>query len=360
MTNPPVRVAIIGCGVIAPVHLNAFCALQGVAVRWLCDAQIDAARALAAKAPAQQPPPNTCADFQSVLADPSVDLVAICTDHASHVPIATAALQAGKSILLEKPMAISHPDLQALLDCAREAQSMAAAVLQHRFDHAFVQARAAIASGQLGTLLAVNGRHACWRPHAYYTDSPWRGTRQFEGGSLLINQSIHYIDILQWVAGGARSVFAHTANRAHPDSIETEDAAALLIELQCGCAATFSATSASHFCDWHSRLEWIGTDGRICITNDNICEVEHADPQQQAALAAALAPPSQSASEHSVGKSYYGSSHHALIADAIDAHRLHRLPIVSVANAAHVNDIVLCAYASHQSQQPVSLRFFES
>ncbi len=336
-------VGIIGCGVIGPVHLESYLLVPGVRVRAVCDLRPDRMERLADRHPKLSLARHS--RYADLLADPEIHAVSVCTDHASHEEIVLAALAAGKHVLCEKPLGISAASLDRMVAAAEAAAPLVCAgVFQHRFDPIYRRLRAIIAEGRLGRMLTASARHYCDRPASYYHADGWRGTRQGEGGSLLINQSIHFLDILQWVMGGADCLQAATANLAHSGVIETEDTAALLLRFPDGALGAFTATSASHHA-WQSALQFIGTEGSVLIENGHLRKCAHRDGAVAAALESRLSNITETEGV-AAAKVYYGTSHPAQIRDFIEAIRQRRAPEIPFREARKAVDLVLAAYAA--------------
>lgn len=350
-----IKTGIIGCGVIAPSHIDSYAQLEGVEVVALCDSRADRRTALRGRYPELE-----VEEFGSVsemLAHADMEAVSICTDHASHEELFLASLKAGKHVICEKPLTVSEPSLLRMVAAAREADGqVTAGILQHRFDPVYRVLKDVLEDGKIGRLLNVMGEHQCERSEAYYAVDGWRGTWKGEGGSLLINQSIHFLDILDWVTGGVESVMAHDANLAHEGVIETEDAAALALRLHNGALGTFLSTSGSHR-TWDSAYHFIGTDGSIRIANGKLIEVAHRDEAAREDLEQRLRELREEAGVAGA-KAYYGTSHPAQIRDFIEAIREGREPFVGIPAAAEAVSIVLSAYASSRSGQMIHPRRF--
>lgn len=345
-----IGVAIIGCGVIAPAHIQSYQRLPGVTVRTLCDLDLAKAKALGEAHGIAEAVQNA----ESLWSRSDIQAVSICTDHASHAPLVIAALRAGKHVLCEKPLAISKEQLDEMEAAARAAPHLVATgVLQHRFDAIFVWVRDVIRSGRLGQMLFTQGSLLCQRPDAYYAESPWRGQLALEGGSLLINQAIHFLDLQQWLGGGVADVMAAMVNRGHPGLIETEDTASLSFRLCDGALGSFAASSAAHAV-WDFSLSFCGTKGTLSVRNGHLAEAKFADRQLAEELkreAHAL----EEAERVEAAKLHYGPSHPRQIADFIDAIRTGRSPAIPLSEARKANDFVLAAYASARSGRQVGI-----
>ena len=336
-----VRIAVIGCGVIGPLHLECFKQLDFVDIAWACDLIPERAKGAAEKFGAAR----WTVDAAEVFADPEVQAVSICTDHATHADLAIAALEAGKDVLCEKALAQNRMNLGRMLEAAkRHPERIFGGVFQHRFDPVNRELRAMIAEGLLGTLLTAGIQLRCFRSHAYYDADDWRGTWEYEGGSALINQAIHYIDQLLWLTGGAESAVAMIGNLTHRNVIETEDTAAAVLKLRCGALGVIEATASSHL-NWESNLSFHGDQGAIDIRDDKPLKVDFRDKAVEAAVKArldeAIAPKGAEA-----GKTYYGTGHLAQIADFTEAVRDRRPPFVTAESAAETLRTVFDIYDS--------------
>ncbi len=339
----PVRIGVIGCGVIAATHVESFQQVDGAEVAWACDLKPDRAGDLAAKYSISR----VTTDYREVLADPSVDLVSICTDHASHASIACDAMEADKHIVVEKALAASREGLRQMLDAhAARPHLVFAGVFQHRFEGINRRLRDMVAEGAFGTVLTASMQLRCRRTDAYYSDD-WHGTWDKEGGSVLINQAIHFVDAISWIMDGAESVSAAYANRVHPASMETEDTLTAAVRFRSGALGTLEATCGSHL-NWEYSLAVHGAEGSVELRNDKLTKLVFADPTRQAEARAAL----ENANDPqgvAAGKAYYGVGHRANLADVIDAIRDGREPFVTGEAAAKTVDLVLSAYESARS-----------
>lgn len=343
-----VRVAIIGCGVIAPSHIVSYTGRAEVI--WLCDMVEEKARALASKYAV----PNITTDYRQVLADPEVEAISVCTDHAEHARICIEALQAGKHVLCEKPLATSSADMDAMLDTHKQFPELVfAGVFQHRFEKTNQLLFQLMQEGVFGTVLTTHAQVNCLRTPEYYSTDNWRGTWAGEGGSTLINQAIHFIDLQAWLMGGATQVCGSYTNLTHGSLIETEDTAVAGLRFANGALGTLSATSSSHL-EWDHTLSIQGSQGSLELCNDLCTKINFADKDLeqdiQARLDAATHPEALD-----VGKDYYGSGHTGQIADFVQAVQEQHSPFVPAKSARHAVDIVLAVYRSHRESAWITL-----
>lgn len=336
----PLRVGIVGCGVIAPTHVEGYRGLDGVTVAALCDLVPEKAHRLAERI--GDPKPEIFDDYRKLLASGKVDALSVCTDHRSHEEISIAALEAGISVLCEKALSTERTSLDRMAAAAERAEAVAAGVFQHRFDPVYGRLREFLREEKLGRVVNANLSHQCYRSHAYYRGDEWRGTWLGEGGSLLINQTIHFLDLLQWMLGGAQEVRSVFANLGHEDVIETEDSAALALRFGNGALGAVSASSASHL-TWQVRMEIVGTEGLLAFKDGKLQECCFNDDALADKAREFLDGGPEFAASPS-GRDYYGSSHPAQIRDFVHAIREGRPPKVPFTEARKAVDLVLSAY----------------
>lgn len=347
-----VNVAVIGCGVIAPSHIESYSKLPGVKVTALCDKVIKKAESLASKYSI----PHVEKDYLKILSDPEIHAVSICTDHASHSKIAVDALNAGKHVLCEKALTSDRKKLAAMINAGKKHPELVfGGVFQHRFDKVHQYVRELVGSGVFGRMLNANVNVECLRTNDYYKADKWRGTWAEEGGSVLINQAIHFLDMLAWIMGGVESVSASYANLAHKGVIETEDTASASVIFKDGTIGTISATCASHIA-WEPTLSFYGTKGSLEVRDGKLLRACFIDKKIENKITKDLLRIKE-AMNISSAKSYYGSGHPAQIADFIKAVRGEKKIFIPATSAAHTADLVFSIYESHRTGKRVRLVF---
>ncbi|MFO7820974.1 MAG: Gfo/Idh/MocA family oxidoreductase [Lentisphaeria bacterium] len=351
--NPSLKVGIVGCGVIAGTHLTAYQALPGVEVTWLCDCIYSKAESLASEFGV----PQATASYWEMLEATDLDCLSVCTDHASHAPLSIAALEAGKHVLCEKALAASRQGLDAMIAADQSHPELIfAGVFQHRFDPVYQALRAGVEEGVFGDILTGGVRLYCRRKKDYYQADSWRGTWAKEGGSVLINQAIHFIDALAWITGGVRRICGRYANLTHGSTIETEDTAVASLEFKKGGLGIVEATSSSAT-GWAPHLHLQGTRGAVEVRNGEIINADFKEAAAKAELEAQIRSftGAKTAGAGAIGKEYYGTGHTAQITDFIDAVKTGRQPAVTSESARHAVDIVLAIYEAHRQQKWVDV-----
>jgi predicted dehydrogenase len=223
-----VRVAIVGCGKVAHIHAKALRSLPEAECVAMCDASAERAKAFATEYGGR---PYT--DVGTMLADAKVEAVLICTPHPLHAAPTIQAAKAGAHVLVEKPLAANLQDCDAMIAAARKGGVQLGVISQRRFYEPVQRMRQAIDAGKIGKpILGVFTMYS-WRDSAYYTSDPWRGKWASEGGGVLVNQSPHMLDLLQWFMGPIAEITGCWANLNHP-TIEVEDTALAMIRFQSG------------------------------------------------------------------------------------------------------------------------------
>jgi predicted dehydrogenase len=251
-------IGIVGAGVIGKIHANALKSIEQARVVAIAEPREGAGRSLADSAGARWYPA-----YEEMLAEPDVDVVVIATPSGMHPDQAVLAARAGKHIITEKPMAITRDGLDRMIAEVDAHGVEMAVVFQNRFSPDMVKLKRAVEAGVLGTPV-LGGAQVHWhRTQAYYEENGgWRGTWELDGGGSLMNQSIHTIDLLQWIMGGVAAVSANFATLNH--DIETEDTASASVVFRSGALGTIQGTTSAGK-DWPVKVEIVGTGGKAVI-----------------------------------------------------------------------------------------------
>jgi predicted dehydrogenase len=237
MTNP-LRVVVVGSGIGAQ-HVRAFRVASDLfQIAAICD--IDPVRAAAVAE--EHGIPELLTDFEAAIARTDVDIVDLCTPPNLHFPQICAAIEAGKHVICEKPLVGSLVELDQLEDLARRTNKQIMPIFQYRFGHGLQKLKYLVDRQLAGEAFVFNVDVAWWRERDYYS-VPWRGKRSSELGGALLSQAIHAVDMVFYILGPARTLFARTATRVNP--IEVEDCVAIAVEMGDGSLGTISVTLGS-------------------------------------------------------------------------------------------------------------------
>jgi predicted dehydrogenase len=223
-----VRTAIIGCGKVGQIHAVALRDLPDSDFVAACDSDGERAAAFAGRFGVR---PYT--DPGRMFKDAAVQAVVVCTPHPQHADPVIEAATAGVHALVEKPLAATLADCDAMLAASRKAGTKLAVVSQRRLYEPVLRMKVAIDAGKIGRPVLGVFSMFSWRDEAYYRSDPWRGKWATEGGGVLVNQSPHQLDLLQWFMGEIEEVSGCWANLNHP-SIEVEDTALAMIRFKNG------------------------------------------------------------------------------------------------------------------------------
>ncbi len=336
MTNT-IGFAILGAGMVADYHRQAIQAHQDRGARLVAVGHYDADRFAAISARFGVP----CRSYDEILADPNVDAVCVCTPSGQHAAQAIAAAQAGKHVLVEKPMALSLADADRMIATCREQNVRLGVVLQRRAEPLFRRVHAAIRGGDLGDITLGVVTMPYVRDEAYYAQADWRGTWALDGGGVLMNQGIHIIDLLVWFMGDPVEVhaFADTLHR----SVEVEDTAGAALRFANGGMATVTATVTAAPGFPH-RLEVYGTNGGIQIEGEEVVRWTLADPSR--ATVEPWAPATEQADAGAGGdpRGIRPSGHIAILGQFMDAIRRGEDPPIDGAEGRRSLAAILSIY----------------
>jgi UDP-N-acetyl-2-amino-2-deoxyglucuronate dehydrogenase len=250
------RTALIGCGKVGQIHAAALRDLPESEFVAACDADPDRAGAFAARFGAAK----AYSDVAAMLKDSGAQAVVIGTPHPAHAGPAILAAEAGAHVLVEKPMAATLADCDAMLAASRQAGVTLGVISQRRLYEPVLRMKAAIDAGKVGAPVLGVFQMYSWRDPAYYRSDPWRGRWDTEGGGVLVNQSPHQLDLLQWLMGGeVDEISGYWANLNHPE-IEVEDTAVATVRFRGGALGSI-ITSVSQKPGIYTKVHVHGSNG---------------------------------------------------------------------------------------------------
>ncbi|BFL63803.1 NAD-dependent oxidoreductase [Roseomonas mucosa] len=310
-----IGVAMVGLGPAAQPHARSLLDLSDRAeVVWAASRTEERAAAFARDFPF---PVTT--DIGAAIADPRVRVVLVLTPPAAHLEVARRCLDAGRHVLVEKPLELDAARGATLVEAARRAGLCLGVMLQHRFRPASLRLRAVLESGALGAVQAASMAVPWWRPQSYY-DEPGRGTLARDGGGVLLTQAIHTLDLFRSLVG-IGAVTAAEARTTALHRMEAEDYVAALLRLGNGAPGVLTATTAFPP-GQPERIEVIGAAGSASLVGGAL-DLAWADGRRERVEA-----------EGSTGSGanimdFPHDAHRALIADFLEACRMGRPPAVS-------------------------------
>lgn len=254
-------VVVVGAGNISAAHIFAVEGLPNARLVGIVGGGSGRAQKLAAKHGV-----TAFGSLADAVAREDVAIVSICTPSGAHLEPALTAIAAGKHVVVEKPIEITVERSRRLIDAAEAAGVAVGAIFMSRFAPANAFAKRAVEEGRLGRLLQVDGYVKWWRDQAYYDSGAWRGTRALDGGGALMNQGIHQVDTLQWLAGPVAEVFAYADTLNH-DGLEVEDTLIAVLKYANGALGQVS-TATSLWPGSPKSLQVHGTEGFLKIEDD--------------------------------------------------------------------------------------------
>lgn len=255
-----INIAIVGCGRIAKRHADLLGTHQiaGARLVAVCDEQPERADAFAAKYGVPG-----FVSLDDMLASDGIDVVSVLTPSGLHAEHTVAVARSGRHVIVEKPMALTLVDADAMVRECDAAGVKLFVVKQNRFNVPVVKAREALDAGRFGQLVLGTVRVRWARDQRYYDQDPWRGTWAQDGG-VLANQASHHVDLLSWFMGPVESVHAR-AITALVD-IEAEDTAVATVKFRNGALGVIEATSATRPADIEGSLSVLGSTGAVEIS----------------------------------------------------------------------------------------------
>jgi len=347
--SSPIGFAVVGTGMIAEVHAQAIQDTPEARLTAVWTRSAQRCREFAARFGCR-----AAESLEALLADPEVRAVTIATPSGAHAEIAVPFLEAGKAVLCEKPLEVSLAAVDRILDAERRGHGVLAGVFQMRLGRGARLLKDAVEAGRFGRLTLCSAYIKWWRSPEYYATSSWKGTRRMDGGGALINQGIHAVDLLQWIAGLPEEVKAYAGTLAHT-GIETEDTVVAALRYPHGGFGVIeAATSAWPGSDL--RIEVMGSRGSAVLVNDSLMRWEFADPlpdDEKIRQSFATASTMKVGSGDPRGMSW--QEHRLQVGDLARALQEGRPPMIPGAEARKAVQLVLAVYESAQSGRPVLL-----
>lgn len=256
-----IKIALVGCGRIAKRHVELLSGgnIKGAELAGLCDNDVSKAEALKTAAGLDVP---VFEDMDDMMTSVEPDAVAVLTPSGMHAEHTIRLAKHRKHIIVEKPMALTLDDADAMIRACDEAGIRLFVIKQNRFNVPVQKAREALDNGRFGKLVLGTVRVRWCRPQHYYDQDSWRGTWKYDGG-VLTNQASHHVDLLEWMLGDVESVFAKSTTALA--NIEAEDTAVVTLKFRNGALGVIEATTATRPKDLEGSLSILGENGSVVI-----------------------------------------------------------------------------------------------
>ena len=341
------KAAVIGTGGISNEHIGAYLKNENVELYAFCDINEKQLNLMAEK---YGVPKERCfLDKDEMLkALPEIDIVSVCTWNSAHAECTIAALNAGKNVLCEKPMAMNISDANEIIKRSEEKGVKVSACHQNRFNVAVQKMRKAVEEGRFGKL-SHGSIHVRWnRNKDYYTQAPWRGTWAEDGGCLM-NQCIHGIDLLRWMMGNeVDTVYGVTRQQQH-HYLEAEDVGMAVVTFKNGAVATIEGTTNVYPQNLEETLYLFGENGTVKLGGKSTNNIDVWDFKDETEA------DKENKGLEEQTSNVYGNGHTSLYADMIEAINTNRQPYVDAVSGRNALEMILAIYKSMKTGVPVKL-----
>lgn len=335
--------AVVGAGLVGPRHAEAAARAPGGWLVAVVDTVGERARALAGQHGA-----DWYTELDPVLQRDDVQVICICLPTRLHLDIGERAIAAGKHVVIEKPLEVSLERADRLLAAARTHGVQLATIFNRRFIPAIAATKRAVADGLLGEMLVADMYFKGYRSQDYYDSSGWRGTWEMEGGAALINQGIHGIDLLCWIAGPVATLFGYTDHLRR--QIEADDTTVSVVRYANGAMGVIQGMTSVQP-PLPDRLEFHGAKGSIQLSAYSIARWD---------VPGAESWPGEVEAEEVVRKAEAGTlnqiGHFVQIADMVGVVREGRPPVVSGDEGREALEVTLAIYESARNGHEIRLR----
>jgi len=349
VSDRPYGIAIAGCGVIASFHAGAIAGLPNARLRAVADVAAEAAQRRAAEFGV-----DAYTDLREMLRRPDIDVVSVCVPTGLHAEVGAQVAEAGKHVIVEKPIDVSLEAADRLIATCRRQGVKLAGISQHRFDPGVQAVRAALDAGRFGRLVLGDVIVKWYRTGEYYRSAGWRGTWELDGGGALMNQGVHWVDVLQWMMGPVDRVVARCSMIAH--DIPVEDVALALLTFRSGALGMIEASTAV-YPGLPERFEITGTGGTAVVEMGEVRIWEFKDEKGEVGPYGAKVRPGRRAEPATAAGPAASqiAGHRIQIADFLQAITDDRDPLITGEEARKPLEIILAVYQSARTGREVAL-----
>jgi predicted dehydrogenase len=339
---------------IARFHVKALSEIPGAKVVALVDSEVSRAHKLAADLGLGED--RVYSELPPMLARRDVDIVIVATPSGAHMEPSVAAAEAGKHVVVEKPLEVTLERCDRIIDACDRRGVKLCTIFPSRFADANITLKAAVDAGRFGRLTLGETTCKWWRTQAYYDQGGWRGTKALDGGGALMNQAIHNVDLLLWMMGPVTHLSGFTATLAH-ERIEVEDTAAACLRFASGAVGVIQATT-SVYPGLPKTIAIHGDRGTAVIEQEDVLRwdfnPETAEDAQVKARFAQKVGASGGASDPSAISHVY---HQRQLTDFVQAIESGRAPRVDGREGRKAVEVILAVYRSAETGQVVELPF---
>jgi predicted dehydrogenase len=344
--------AIVGCGMIARFHGRALAEVPGARLVALVSRKAENAKALADDLGICC---ATYTEWAPMLARRDVDVVIVTTPSGAHLEPAVAAAQAGKHVVVEKPLEITLDRCDRIIDACDRHGVKLCTIFPSRFSDANQALKSAVVADRFGRLTLGETTCKWWRPQSYYDEGGWKGTRALDGGGALMNQAIHNVDLLSWIMGPVTQVSGFTATLAH-ERIEVEDTAVACLRFAQGALGILEATTSVHP-GLPKTIAVHGDHGTVVIEQEDVLRWD-LTPQtpEDRLIKERFAQKSGASGGASNPAAISHIGHTRQLTDFVRAVETGAAPAVDGREGRKAVEIILAIYRSQETGRPIELR----
>lgn len=252
------RSAVVGTGVVGEWHCRVLNSLDDVEFVSVCDILPGQGETALGKSGIVGPKVYT--DLAEMLKKEEIEICHVCTPSGNHLEPVSECMNAGCNVICEKPLEIKPERIDAMIEASEKYKVKLAGIFQNRWNEANRLMREAAAAGRFGTIGFAGCATPWYRSDEYYREGGWRGTWALDGGGAIMNQSVHAVDLLQWIAGPVKVVSAYASSRIHKE-IEVEDTLACSLTFESGAHGTIMGAT-SMYPGYGVRIEIGGSNGQ--------------------------------------------------------------------------------------------------
>jgi predicted dehydrogenase len=345
-------VCIVGCGMIARFHIKALAEIPGTRVTALVDTIPGAPQKLAEET---KVPATSHGDLNEALKKKDVDIVIISTPSGAHMDSAVAAANAGKHVVVEKPLEITPDRCDRIIDACDKNKTKLCTIFPSRFADSNATLKAAVDAGRFGRLTLGETTCKWWRTQEYYDRGGWRGTWKLDGGGALMNQAVHNVDLLLWLMGPVTHITGFTATLAH-ERIEVEDTAVACLRFKNGALGVIQATTSVHP-GYPKTIAIHGDRGSAVIEQEDVLRWDFAQPSPEDAQIKQRFAQKVGASGGASDPSAISHRGHMLqLSDFVDAIRTNRTPKVDGREGRKAVAAICAIYEAAKTGKAVEMR----
>ncbi|MBS4206760.1 Gfo/Idh/MocA family oxidoreductase [Bacillus sp. FJAT-50079] len=340
-----INFAIVGCGHIAKKHAEGIKQTSGATLLAVCDTIKENMEYYVEEYGA-----TPYENYEEMLKNPEIDVINICTPSGSHAPLTIKAAKARKHVIVEKPIALTLKDANAMIDTCKENNVKLSVLHPNRFRPAMIELKKAMSEERFGKLSHANATVRWNRNQAYFDQAPWRGTKSLDGG-VLMNQAIHNLDLLVWLMGDIEEIYSMSATRLR--NIEAEDVSTGLVRFKSGALGVIEAATTIYPKNFEESLSIFGEEASVKIGGATANFIEHW-------VMESMSEEDVKSLKESIKDNPYGKpGHQCIIEDMIQAIINDRDPVVTGEEGIKALQLVTGLYQSAEKGTPLKVEEIE-